>query len=229
MTYYGTTSFSGTVSGRVHIHRQRLSRIERVKASDSDAEIERFLKAKRKAEERLLRLSREAKSEYGSEAGEIFEVHQMMLDDPDYAESVCGIIKSDEANCETAVYDTCALMRGMFENIESDYIRARYEDICDVSEQLLDVLCGAHEESEDADGEPRIIVCSAISCMDLFILRRRAAAVVSELGTRGSHQEALAGIMGLPYICGADGILRDDLEGARAVINGGEIRLLTEV
>ena len=73
--------------------------------TDVDAELARFEEAKAKAMEQLKRLYEKALRDVGEEEAMIFDVHQMLLDDLDYNESITNIIKEEKMNAEYAVYD----------------------------------------------------------------------------------------------------------------------------
>ena len=72
----------------------------------------------------------------------IFEIHQMMLEDLDYLESIENIIRSQEVNAEYAVATTADNFAQMFASMDDAYMQGRAADVKDVSERVLDILCG---------------------------------------------------------------------------------------
>ena len=98
-------------------------------------------------------------SEGGREANAaIFEIHQMMLEDDDYNESVENIIRMQQVNAEYAVASTGDNFAQMFSAMDDDYMRARSADVKDISERVLSVL-GGRATGIAASGEPVMRRC----------------------------------------------------------------------
>ena len=108
--------------------------VKRVKIEDADAEMERYTAARNIAAAQLQKLYDKALKEVGEANAAIFEVHQMMLEDEDYNESVENIIHSQMVNAEYAVASTADNFAQMFEAMDDDYMRGRAADVRDISE-----------------------------------------------------------------------------------------------
>ena len=88
-------------------------------------------------------LYKKAVEEVGEVNAMIFEVHQMMLEDDDYNESIYNIIRNDSVNAEFAVATTGDNFSRMFAEMEDEYFKARAADVKDISERIVNVLVGA--------------------------------------------------------------------------------------
>ena len=83
----------------------------------------------------------------GKDNAAIFEIHQMMLEDLDYIESVEGIIRTQQVNAEYAVQTTAANFAEIFSSMEDDYMRARAADVKDISNKVLGCLGDAGSQA----------------------------------------------------------------------------------
>ena len=86
--YNGKSVFSGIAIGKISVYKKGEQQVKRTKISDTGAELARYEAAKEKATEQLQGLYDKALKEVGEANAAIFEVHQMMLEDLDYNESV---------------------------------------------------------------------------------------------------------------------------------------------
>ena len=91
--YNGKSVFGGIAIGKISVYQKGEQQVKRVKITDADAEMERYADAKNAAVEQLQKLYDKALKEVGEANAAIFEIHQMMLDDDDYNESVENIIR----------------------------------------------------------------------------------------------------------------------------------------
>lgn len=80
--------------------------VKRVKITDAEAEKNRYYEAVETAFKQLGELHDKALREVGEANAAIFEIHQMMLEDDDYKESVEHIIESQMVNAEYAIAQT---------------------------------------------------------------------------------------------------------------------------
>lgn len=154
--YKGKSVFGGIAIGKISVYKKDEQLVKRVKIEDVDAEMERYTAARNIAAAQLQKLYDKALKEVGEANAAIFEVHQMMLEDEDYNESVENIIRSQMVNAEYAVASTADNFAQMFEAMDDDYMRGRAADVRDISERVITVLAGGAGGGLDSD-EPVIL------------------------------------------------------------------------
>ena len=98
--YQGKSVFGGIAIGRISVQKKAEQQVKRVRIEDSEQEILRYRQAKQTAMEQLQGLYQKALKEVGEANAAIFEIHQMMLEDDDYNESVENIIRMQQAKAE---------------------------------------------------------------------------------------------------------------------------------
>ena len=121
--YQGKSVFSGIAIGKIRVYKKNERQVKRVKVENPDAEMARFEEAKAKGIAQLGVLYEKACKEVGEANAAIFEVHQMMMEDDGYNESVENIIKSQGVNAEYAVATTGDNFAQMFSAMDDDYMR----------------------------------------------------------------------------------------------------------
>ena len=95
--YTGKSMFAGVAIGKVMLYDKGQQQVKRKKVEDTVYEVARYQEACEKAKEELACLYDKALKEVGESGAAIFEIHQMMLDDDDYIESVKNIIETQIA------------------------------------------------------------------------------------------------------------------------------------
>ena len=162
MKLEGKSVFGGVAIGRLSIYKKNDQVVKRTKISDTDAEIKRYEEATEKAKAQLGVLYDKAAKEVGEASAAIFEVHQMMLDDLDYQESVINMIQTQTVNAEYAVAVTGDNFSEMFAAMDDDYMKARAADVKDISNRVISALQGA-EEAGISSNEPVILVAEDLA------------------------------------------------------------------
>ena len=218
--YQGKSVFGGIAIGRISVHKKDEQQVKRVKIENPDREIERYRQAKQTALEQLQRLYQKALKEVGEANAAIFEIHQMMLDDDDYNESIENIIRMQQVNAEYAVASTGDNFAQMFATMEDDYMRARSADVKDISERVLNVLGGGTSGSMDAE-EPVIIVADDLAPSETVQLNKDLVlSFVTVHGSVNSHTAILARTMSIPALIGTDIPLTEAVDGKLGIVDG---------
>ena len=104
--YTGKSIFKGIAIGKILFYQKGEQPVKRVKIEDTAEQIKRYEDARAKAAEQLQGLYEKALKEVGEANAAVFEVHQMMLEDDDYIDSVVNIIETQQVNAEFAVATT---------------------------------------------------------------------------------------------------------------------------
>ena len=95
--YTGKSIFKGIAIGKILFYQKGEQPVKRVKIEDTAEQIKRYEDARAKAAEQLQGLYEQALNEVGEANAAVFEVHQMMLEDDDYIDSVVNIIETPAA------------------------------------------------------------------------------------------------------------------------------------
>ena len=218
--YQGKSVFGGIAIGRISVHKKDEQQVNRVRIEDSEQEILRYRQAKQTAMEQLQGLYQKALKEVGEANAAIFEIHQMMLEDDDYNESVENIIRMQQVNAEYAVASTGDNFAQMFSAMDDDYMRARSADVKDISERVLSVL-GGRATGIAASGEPVIIVADDLAPSETVQLNKDLVlSFVTVHGSVNSHTAILARTMSIPALIGTAIPLTDDIDGKVGIVDG---------
>ena len=214
----GKSVFSGIAIGKISILQKADTSVKRTKVEDPEAEITRVQEAKEKAVEQLQKLYDKALREVGESGAAIFEVHQMMLDDEDYLDSIDNIIRTENVNAEYAVATTGDNFADMFAQMDDDYMKARAADVKDISDRLVRVLSG-HDEGDMDAAEPSIIVAEDLAPSETVQMdKSKVLAFVTRKGSSNSHTAILARTMNIPALINIE--YDDSMDGKMAVVDG---------
>ena len=218
--YKGKSVFGGIAIGKISVYKKDEQLVKRVKIEDADAEMERYTTARNIAAAQLQKLYDKALKEVGEANAAIFEVHQMMLEDEDYNESVENIIHSQMVNAEYAVASTADNFAQMFEAMDDDYMRGRAADVRDISERVITVLAGGAGSGIDSD-EPVIIAADDLAPSETVQLDKdKVLSFVTAHGSENSHTAILARTMGIPALIGTGIDLDETVDGKLGIVDG---------
>lgn len=219
--YSGKSVFRGIAIGKISVYRKNEQQVKRVRTEDTKGELARYEAAKAAAIEQLQELYQKALKEVGEANAAIFEIHQMMLDDGDYNESVENIIETQKVNAEYAVAVTGDNFAQMFRAMDDDYMRERTADVKDISERVLSILNGGQKGKVVTD-EPVIIVADDLAPSETVQLEKdMVLSFVTVHGSVNSHTAILARTMAIPALIGTEELPLDDtVDGKLAVVDG---------
>lgn len=220
LEYHGKSVYGGIASGKIHIIKKNEQQIVRHKIEDCAKETERFEAAKTQAQNQLSELYDKAKTEVGETSAAIFEIHQMMLDDDDYLNSVKNIITEQNVNAEYAVGVTADNFAEIFSSMDDAYMKERASDVKDVSERIIRILTNSDSEKDVSD-EPVIILADDLAPSETVQLDKNLVlSFVTVHGSINSHTAILARTMNIPALIGVNVALSDELEGKTAIVDG---------
>ena len=227
--YSGKSVFGGIAIGKISVYKKNEQQVKRVRTEDTKGELARYEAAKAAAVEQLQELYQKALKEVGEANAAIFEIHQMMLDDGDYNESVENIIETQKVNAEYAVAVTGDNFAQMFRAMDDDYMRERAADVKDISERVLSILNGGQKGKVVTD-EPVIIVADDLAPSETVQLEKdMVLSFVTVHGSVNSHTAILARTMAIPALIGTEELPLDDtVDGKLAVVDGMNGKIYVE-
>ncbi|WP_251392079.1 phosphoenolpyruvate--protein phosphotransferase [Mediterraneibacter agrestimuris] len=213
----GKSIFGGIAIGPIIFFTKEQNQVKRSKIEDTAGEIARYEAAIVTAQEQLGKLYEKALKEVGESGAQIFEVHQMMLEDDDYNDSVKNIIETQMVNAEYAVATTGDNFAEIFAAMEDEYFQARAVDMKDISERVINVLMGVGEVS--GWEEPSIIVAEDLAPSETVQFdKSKLLGFVTRLGSSNSHTAILARTMNIPALIQID--IKEEWNGKMGIIDG---------
>ncbi len=228
LQFLGKSVYNGITMGPVALLEKQDDLVRRRRIDDAEAEVARIAPACSKAQEQLQALYDKAVKEAGESSAAIFEVHQMMLEDDDYLDSIYNMIRTESVNAEYAVAQTGDNFSEMFASMDDDYMKARAADVKDISNRLIRILSGA-AESDLSSMEPSILVADDLSPSETVQLdKEKILAFVTVHGSSNSHTAILARMMNIPALIGVPLDLKEIHSGMTAVVNAYEGKVTFE-
>ena len=215
----------GVASGQLRFLRRNAQAQPRREVADPEAEVARFDKARGEAVVQLAKLYVDTKAKLGEEKSLLFQIHQMMLEDLDYRDSVTGIIRDEHVNAEYAVDQTAAQFSDMFAQMDDDYMKERAADVLDVSRRVIRLLTGQEDEALGGD-MPCIIAADDLAPSETARLdRSKVLGFITARGSSNSHTAIFARTMGIPAVVGLGDSLLEEFDGKHVFVDGtsGEV------
>ena len=216
----GKSVFKGVAIGKIFVYKKADNAVKKETVADTAAEWARFEAAKEKALGQLKGLYEKALKDVGEEEAMIFDVHQMLLDDPDYNDSIKDIVENEKMNAEYAVFMTSEQFAAMFLSMDDDYMRGRAADIKDISERVISILNGS-QVSPEAMPEPVIIVAEDLAPSETVQFEKdKLLALVTQKGSSNSHTAILARTMNIPSLVTTNIEIDTAYDGRTAIVDG---------
>ena len=220
LTLQGKSVFAGIAIGPLALfHRNTISTAPRA-IDDAEAEVQRFQKARAEAVLQLQKLYEKAVEKIGEEQAAVFEVHQMMLDDDDYIESIEEKIRGTMLNAEAAVEQTAQQFADMFRAMDDAYMQARAVDVLDISRRIEQQLCGG--PSIDFSNYDHVIIAAddLAPSETLQLDTDKILGFVTSAGSTNSHTAILARTLGIAAVVNTGTQIHNDVDGMTAIVDG---------
>ncbi|MGE4277375.1 MAG: phosphoenolpyruvate--protein phosphotransferase [Lawsonibacter sp.] len=220
MEYQGKGVSKGAVLGRIHYVRQASSQVEARRIERPEDEIARFETARNQAAFQLGQLAVSTAEKLGEENALLFHIHQMMLEDLDYRESVEEKIKREHVCAEFAVNETANEFSHDFAELEDEYMQARAVDVLDVSRRVVEILIGARQDQTTFD-EPVILASQDFAPSETAQMEKtKTLAILTAGGASNSHTAIFARTMGIPAVIGLGTVLDESWDGRECIVDG---------
>lgn len=220
ITFTGSGISGSVAMGRIFILQKNSERVKRTHIENCEAEIVRFEKAKADTISELQVIYEKALTEVGETNAQIFEVHQMLLEDEDYNEAIIGIINTQMVCAEYAVAATSDNFSEMFASMEDAYMQARAADIKDISNRLIRHLTGAKNSTADLDD--MVICADDLTPSETVLLdKSKVRAFVTTHGSSNSHTAILSRTMNIPAVIGIGSAFLEQIKNGDPVIVDG--------
>ena len=222
----GKGVYNAVAIGRISLFGRNEAVVQRTHVENTQNEILRLEKAKSEALEQLGEIYEKALKEVGETNAAIFEIHQMMLEDEDYNDSIRNIITTQQVNAEYAVAVTADNFAEMFTAMDDAYMQARAADVKDISDRIIANLLGTGNSAQNTNDKMIICADDLAPSETVSLDKEKVLAFVTAHGSSNSHTAILARNMNIPAVIGVgDDFLAAVKDGDEAVVDGftGEI------
>ena len=218
----GKSVFGGVAIGKIQFFKRNEIQIKRRHVDDPEAEIRRFRTAKEPALSELQQLYDKALADVGEANAMIFEAHQLMLEDPDYNDSVENIINTQKVNAEYAIGVTSDNYAAIFEAMDDAYMQGRAADVKDVSNRLLSQFAKKQNASFEMTEQVIIAADDLAPSETVQLDKDKVLSFITMEGSANSHTAILARTMNIPAVIGIGDTLTPKYDGRLAIVDGQE-------
>lgn len=194
----------GIAIGKLTVYSRKIVSRDIVRTAPDRSEISRFNYACNVARRQLDEAFLEAEDNGNDTLASLIRSYLVMLEDPEYSNSIRDEIRSAQCTAESAVKTVRNRLCDTFASMQDDYMRARGEDIRDISRRILDVLAGRLELSARIDSDC-IILADSLSPSEIVALdKNKVLGFATRRGSALSHAAILARSMGIPALVAVD-------------------------
>ena len=221
----GTPLCPGWAVGPMHVLPPPADRDSGLPAGTAAEELERLERAREKALAQVREQQAAARARLGEEEAEIFRLHAMMLEDPDFLEAARSALE-EGLSAQEGVRRAEEMFAAAFRALDDPYLRGRAADVEEVSRLWRSLLSGAGERPPELSS-PAILAGEELTPGQLIALDRdKVLGLVAGHMAPDSHAAILTRAMGLPTLTGI--APRPDWEGVSAALDGEEGTLYLE-
>ena len=191
-----------------------------IRAEDVDAEIERFDQAVRTATEEIEGVIRQCDDELKIPV-QILESHRDMVRDPLLREEVAAQIRTGCCSAEFAIFKVIRGFLRRFEEMESEYISQRSQDVMAIERELIHTLQGMNAPTLGSMTDDCVVICHDLTPLETSSMNKtRVKAFAIEVGGRTSHTAIMARALQIPAVVGIAGLLQGLSGTELAIVDG---------
>ncbi len=203
----GIPAAPGIVVGKAYIYGKEDLVVEKYAITEDQVplEISRFEGALIQTRQEIIVLQKKISQEMGSEHGEIFDAHLLVLEDRMLIEEVISKVKKDKSSVDFVFSEVLKRYAGVFSRIEDEYLKERISDINDVGRRILRNLLGKKRKGL-ADLQDRVIVIAHdLSPSDTAMMHKNnVIGFVTDIGGKTSHTAIMAKSLEIPAVVGLE-------------------------
>jgi phosphotransferase system enzyme I (PtsI) len=181
-----------------------------VLADGLDAEVERFHEAVVQARDEIGKVRDRVREELGEDLAGIFDAHSLLLADSSFLDRVEKHIREERVNAEWALQEAVNDLQKRFDQIESQHLRERADDLRHACRYVVRSLRGIHLHQLSEIANDVVIVADDLTPSDAVRLgREKVVGFVIEHGSRTSHTTIIARSLNIPAVVGVGGITQE--------------------
>lgn len=220
----GVPASAGIAIGRAFVFFENKPVVEQqqLSAAEIPREIERLREALQKAKDEVMLDQNIALEQAGEAAAQIFEVHHLILNDPEFFGRVEGEIRGQACNADFAFHE---LMQNYVSQLlkQGGFFSHRDTDFQDVEHRVLRHLQGDRGAHLSKLASGAIVVTEDLApSLAVLLDRHKIRGFATDFGGINSHGVIIARSNGLPAVLGLQEITKRCATGDRVIIDGDE-------
>ncbi len=197
--------------------------VEQIPAKDIHKEIKRFEDALEKTREELKAATSATRSRIGSENAKIFEMHNLVLDDPVLKEETIQKIRDDKLSAEYAFYTVMQKYQNQLAAVKDEYFQMRSADLRDVKRRVIRNIQGDRTDFLQKLEGAAIIIARDLTPSDTVALdRHKILGFATDLGGKTSHSAIMARSFRVPAVVGLRHLTKYVKNNDRIILDGNE-------
>ncbi len=222
--FRGIAVSAGICRGKILVlHRARHVIAKRdLPPNEIEAEVGRFEKALVQTRQQISEVQRRVVENMGTQEGDIFEAHLLMLEDRMLVDEVIRSIREQGANAEHAFHAVAERYAAALAAVDDEYLRERADDMRDLTARVLDNLLDVRDQFDLRHiSEPCILVSHDLSAsMTAQLDKKVVLGFVTDIGGKTSHTAIIARSLGIPAVVGLKTASEEFDTGDYALLDG---------
>lgn len=216
----GIAASKGYAIGKAFIKKDIEIKINKLKISDVESEIEKLDDSLNKTRDQLENLRKITEIEVGKEESLVFESHQMILDDPEFVDKAKESIRNNYVSADYAIDEIRNELVSIMSSIDDEYMRERAADIKDVGDRIIRNLLGISNDVNINESNT-VVIANDLTPSDTAQLdKSKVCAFLTNIGGRTSHSAIMARTMEIPAIVGMGDITGTVKNGDLLLVDG---------
>ena len=220
-TKEGIIASPGIAIAKALVYEKVVVEVNQDKHEDSAGEIRKFHQALTQSQEQLETIRLKAIAEFGEEDGAIFEAHAMILEDPEFVESVETEINENKFGAANAVEIVTHRFCKIFDEMEDPYFSARSADIKDVGTRVRNNILGVVLADLSKLNDNVIIIADDLTPSDTAQMdKKMVRGFATNIGSRTSHTAIMARSLEIPAVLGLTDITETVKTDDMVIVDG---------
>ena len=219
----GIPAAPGIVVGQAYVFGREELNVEKSSITEDQVplEISRFEDALIQTRQEIISLQKKIASEMGSEHGEVFDAHLLVLEDRMLIEEVISKVKKEKLAIDFIFSEVLKRYAGVFSKIEDEYLKERISDINDVGRRILRNLLGKKRKGLSDLEEEVIVVAHDLSPSDTATMHKnKVVGFVTDIGGKTSHTAIMAKSLEIPAVVGLEVGTEKIKNGDKVIVDG---------
>ena len=219
----GIPASPGISIGKAFLYGREQYTIPRRTISDDQIqnEIKRLKDALVQTKNEIQEIKQHISDEMGTEHGQIFSAHLLVIDDSMLIEEIISRLKRERLSIEYIFQDVLRKYIKVFSEMDDEYLKERISDINDVGRRILRNLIGVKEDVLSNLKEKVMVIAYDLSPSDTATMHKKnVVAFATDIGGRTSHTAIMAKSLEIPAVVGLATITRQIESGDTVIIDG---------